>query len=84
MENRKTRIRPGWYLLHTGGGKIQKELEAKLLELVHKQGNNRVLSEKDLPHSVITGLIHISYCLEYSQLLKQIESSDGAAAPLAQ
>lgn len=65
IENRSKQIKPGWYALHTGSGKINPEIEKyviKNLQTIIKQED--IPKEKDLPHSCIVGAFHISGSLE--------------------
>jgi len=55
VENRTWFIKPGWYGLHTGAGKIGKA--AKLV--IQQNWPEDVLIPTNLPTSAIVGLIHI-------------------------
>ena len=58
VENRTWVIKPGWYALHTGAGKIEKS--AKLV-INENWPINEDPIPTNLPTSAIVGLIHIGY-----------------------
>ena len=55
IENRTWVIKPGWYALHTGAGKIEKETKA----LVVKNWIGDLPDEKTLPTKAVVGFILI-------------------------
>ena len=57
VENRTWSIKPGWYVLHTGAGKIEKP--TKLVVTQNWPLGIPIPNESDLPRSAIVGLIHI-------------------------
>lgn len=59
VENRTWSIKPGWYALHTGAGKIEKP--TKLVVTQNWPPGIPMPNDSDLPRSAIVGLIHIGY-----------------------
>lgn len=57
VENRAYRIKPGWYALHTGVGKIEKKVTDEIQAAL---GDVRLPGEEEMPHGVIVGAVHIS------------------------
>ena len=55
VENRNWVIKPGWYALHTGAGKIEKATKL----VIHQNWPEDVQIPTNLPTSAIVGLIHI-------------------------
>lgn len=66
IENRKKKISPGWVAVHTGSGKIDNEIEDYVKKNL-KARNLQCPEEKDLPHSVIVGAIHIKSSYNYNK-----------------
>ena len=57
VENRTWAIKPGWYALHTGSGKIEKS--TKLVVTQNWPSDTPIPNDSELPRSAIVGLIHI-------------------------
>ena len=55
VENRTWSIKPGWYVLHTGNGKIDKDVYKNILRNWPK--NIPIPNEKLLPKKAIVGLL---------------------------
>ena len=55
VENRTWVIKPGWYALHTGAGKIEKATKL----IIQQNWPEGVQIPTNLPTSAIVGLIHI-------------------------
>ena len=69
IENRHIRMRPGWYAVHTGMGKLSKDRGAELAALIPG-----LPQEKTLPHGFITGAMRID---------RHVEVADCADTPSA-
>ena len=76
IENRSTRISPGWYFLHTGARNNSAEAQASIRARVPE--DVRVPVEDSLPHAVIVGFIKISHSLP----LEQCAGSPWATGPV--
>ena len=63
VENRPFRIKPGWYALHTGVGKLAAE-DAKRIHA--RMGGACLPDECSLPHGVIVGAVHFCGGLKHS------------------
>ena len=55
IENRHMRMRPGWYLLHTGKGSQDAAHQEKMRGIV----GAALPAEADLPHGVVVGALHV-------------------------
>ena len=55
IENRHMRMRPGWYLLHTGKGSQDSAHQEKMRGIV----GAALPAEADLPHGVVVGALHV-------------------------
>ena len=55
IENRHMRMRPGWYLLHTGKGTQDAAHQQKMRGLC----GAALPAEADLPHGVVVGALHV-------------------------
>ena len=59
IENRTIRLRPGWYVLHTGKGKDT--LQRPQLDALHGP------AEASLPHGAVVGALKVSHSLSLEQ-----------------